>query len=181
MGDALKTKAKEPFDYGKFVKKYGTPVAGTSYYIVDSNGTAEIETTTTESKFEILGLDDAKDYYLKETQPAGYNTIGAIKVKLTAVYDEATDDGTLGNDLTTLTANYGGAGVTAVLADPTQKTALTVATDDTDTTFGILNTKGSKLPETGGMGTTLFVVGGGVTMAAAGIYLVSKKRSKDAE
>ena len=43
------------------------------------------------------------------------------------------------------------------------------------------NEKGVKLPETGGMGTTLFVLGGGVTVALAGIYLISKKRTTDAE
>ncbi|MBR1529583.1 MAG: LPXTG cell wall anchor domain-containing protein [Oscillospiraceae bacterium] len=31
------------------------------------------------------------------------------------------------------------------------------------------------------MGTTLFIVGGGLTAAAAGIYLVSRKRAKDTE
>ena len=42
-----------------------------------------------------------------------------------------------------------------------------------------VDTKNSTLPSTGGMGTTLFILGGGVTAAAAGIYLVSKKRAKE--
>nr|MCR5729636.1 LPXTG cell wall anchor domain-containing protein [Ruminococcus sp.] len=39
--------------------------------------------------------------------------------------------------------------------------------------------KGTSLPTTGGMGTTLFVLGGGCAAGLAGIYLVSRKRSKD--
>ena len=41
------------------------------------------------------------------------------------------------------------------------------------------NNKGTSLPTTGGMGTTLFVLGGGCAAGLAGIYLVSRKRSKD--
>jgi LPXTG-motif cell wall-anchored protein len=44
----------------------------------------------------------------------------------------------------------------------------------------IENTKGSPLPETGGMGTTIFYTVGGVLVIAAGIYLVMKKRNANA-
>jgi LPXTG-motif cell wall-anchored protein len=54
-----------------------------------------------------------------------------------------------------------------------------------NTTDGIMsitieNTKGSPLPETGGMGTTIFYTVGGVLVIAAGIYLVMKKRNANA-
>lgn len=38
------------------------------------------------------------------------------------------------------------------------------------------NRKGSSLPSTGGIGTTLFYVGGGAMVALAGIFLITKKR-----
>ena len=43
----------------------------------------------------------------------------------------------------------------------------------------IVNEKGATLPSTGGIGTKLFVVGGGLAAAMAGVYLVSKKKAKD--
>ena len=46
----------------------------------------------------------------------------------------------------------------------------------------IANNKGSSLPSTGGIGTTMFYVGGGVLVAGAGVLLITKKRAKkDAE
>ena len=46
----------------------------------------------------------------------------------------------------------------------------------------IINQKGSSLPSTGGIGTTMFYVGGGVLVAGAGVLLITKKRAKkDAE
>lgn len=46
----------------------------------------------------------------------------------------------------------------------------------------IANNKGSSLPSTGGIGTTMFYVGGGVLVAGAGVILITKKRAKkDAE
>ena len=40
----------------------------------------------------------------------------------------------------------------------------------------IVNKSGSTLPETGGIGTTVFYVIGGMLMAAAAILLITKKR-----
>ncbi|MDD6344637.1 MAG: LPXTG cell wall anchor domain-containing protein [Oscillospiraceae bacterium] len=38
------------------------------------------------------------------------------------------------------------------------------------------NKEGSTLPSTGGIGTTLFYVGGGAMVAVAGVFLITKKR-----
>lgn len=45
-----------------------------------------------------------------------------------------------------------------------------------DVTVTVENSKGQVLPGTGGMGTTLFYVFGGILMAGAAVLLVSKKR-----
>ena len=50
-----------------------------------------------------------------------------------------------------------------------------------DTTVTVKNTKGEELPETGGMGTTLFYIVGGLMVAGAAILLVTKKRMGAAE
>ena len=39
-----------------------------------------------------------------------------------------------------------------------------------------VNTQGTELPDTGGIGTTLFYVFGGILVLGAGILLVSRQR-----
>ena len=53
-----------------------------------------------------------------------------------------------------------------------------VIVDDQDNTFSteILNKKGSLLPSTGGIGTTIFYIVGGILVVGAAILLVTKKR-----
>ena len=60
----------------------------------------------------------------------------------------------------------------------------TAGTGNTSTgvaSITIANNKGSTLPETGGMGTTLFYVLGGILVVAAIVLLVTKKRMNSAE
>ena len=49
------------------------------------------------------------------------------------------------------------------------------------TTVGILNKAGSVLPETGGMGTTIFYILGSILTMAAVVLLITKKRMASAE
>ncbi len=51
-----------------------------------------------------------------------------------------------------------------------------VANDDNHFVVQVKNNKGTELPSTGGIGTTLFYVIGGLLVVAAGIILVTKKR-----
>lgn len=108
----------------------------------------------TAGKITIKGLDDATEYYLYETKaPAGYNRLtDAVKFKITAVYDET------GEKCTSVTTKVNE-------DDPQAGLSITVA-----------NNKGSSLPSTGGIGTTLFYVIGGGLMAVAAVLLVAKKR-----
>ena len=141
----------------------------TNYYRIATTADAS-ETTVTEmlqsegkTKFMILGLDDAKSYTLKETTtPATYNTGDDIVInKLNTTYVTA------GNEMTGLTADITNEGV---------------ASTGVENSVQIQNKKGSSLPSTGGIGTTMFYVGGGVLVAGAGVLLITKKRAKkDAE
>ena len=57
-------------------------------------------------------------------------------------------------------------------------TAATVETtvDNSSMTFPIVNTKGTELPSTGGIGTTIFYVIGAILVLGAGILLVTRRR-----
>ena len=46
-------------------------------------------------------------------------------------------------------------------------------------TANVVNQKGSKLPSTGGMGTTILYVAGAVMILAAGAFLVMQKKAED--
>ena len=109
-----------------------------------------------EGLFNIKGLD-VGTYYLKETTtPAGYNTCPVVKVVITATHAENAD------------------GTTAT-------TTITMTQDGVDTDVNkIVNKAGTILPETGGIGTTLFYVIGGLLVAGAVVLLVTKKRMSTA-
>ena len=127
-----------------------------TYTVADQTATTGVVTEMTshtgDGIFNIKGLD-AGTYYLSETSvPDGYNAADDITITIGATHIENN-----------------------------AKNAANLTLSGTNVDNDIVDTKNSTLPSTGGMGTTLFVIGGGVTAAAAGIYLVSKKRAKDAE
>lgn len=135
-----------------------------NYYVVDPAGTTtEIETVAgADGKFYITGLNDATDYYLWETQaPAGYNPItDPIKVTITATYDDA-------GNLTGLSASAGNNTLNYTVQDGAVVGGATLYVE---------NNSGSHLPETGGIGTTIFYVGGAVIMLLAVALLIARKK-----
>lgn len=116
--------------------------------------------TDDEGKFNIQGLD-AGTYYLTETTVLdGYERMTDIVITITATYD---DDGTLASYSATYAAREDG------IQDVNQ-------TDDME--FTLINFTAAELPSTGGMGTTMFYVIGGIVLACAAVLLiVSKKRT----
>lgn len=126
-----------------------TQVTGTDVptYRVDADGTVDTITTDEYGKFVLVGLDEGT-YKLHETEaPEGYNKLAKdIDVVVTSTYDE-----------TALTATY-------------------KINNSEPATIEVENKTGGLLPETGGIGTTIFYVVGGLLMLAAAIVLISKKR-----
>lgn len=150
--------------------------ADNKWAIVDSNnkvtGWADTEeggsklTSDANGLFKVIGLDDGT-YYLKETKaPTGYNLLSSeITVVITATTTNGQNwtDGNASNALTNL----------AVTADGK------AGTGDTNTGIAgitVANNKGSTLPETGGMGTTIFYVLGTILVLGAAIMLITKRR-----
>ena len=145
-----------------------------------ANGTEATEPTVLTSdesgNFKVIGLDDGT-YYLKETKaPENYNL---LENDITLVISAETANnqawtGTASDALTGLSGTIDGEAMT--LMDATANLGVNGGL------AGVIgNSKGTKLPSTGGMGTRLFVLGGGATAALAGIYLVSRKRTKEEE
>ncbi|MBE6775373.1 MAG: isopeptide-forming domain-containing fimbrial protein [Ruminococcaceae bacterium] len=132
---------------GKAIKFSEVTGAAVPTYKVDKDGAIDTITTDANGKFELVGLDEGA-YKLHETEaPAGYNKLAAdLDVVITSTYDEDA-----------LTAAY-----KINNADPA--------------TIEVENKTGGLLPETGGIGTTIFYVVGIVMMLGAGIVLISKKR-----
>lgn len=121
----------------------------------------ELVKNTEGTIFTFKGLDDGK-YRLTETAPpSGYNSIAPIEFTVTAEHDIESDNPTL----TSLTGGD----------------KFTGAVDTGELVAEIENKAGSVLPGTGGIGTTIFYLGGGAMVAVAGIYLISKKRMKNTQ
>ena len=123
-------------------------------------------TSDSNGLFKVIGLDDGT-YYLKETKaPEGYNL---LKEEIKVVIDATTangqnwTDGVASNALTNL----------AVTADDKAGTG---NTQSGIAGITVANNKGSTLPETGGIGTTIFYVLGGMLVVCAVVLMVSKKR-----
>lgn len=138
-----------------------------SWTKVEADGT--ILETTDEGKFIFSGLD-AGTYYLEEIEaPKGYNKLdGVVTVVITPGYNTTTANGTL------ITLN-----ATITLPDGTSSDVDGRANDGTISgkiNFDVENNGGSTLPETGGIGTTIFYVLGGILVLCCGVVLIAKKR-----
>lgn len=135
---------------------------------------AEASTLTTgaDGLIRVIGLDQGT-YYLKETKaPAGYNILTEeIEVVITA----ATANGQnwaaeLGADKALTALDVAAAGKAGAGSAADGIAAITVG-----------NNSGTVLPQTGGMGTTVFYVAGGLLVAAAAALLVAGRRMKREE
>lgn len=117
------------------------------------------------TKFEFKGLDDG-DYKLTETKtPDGYNTIDPITFTVTATHDiEWTT-----KSRTEVLGTFKGDKVSGDIKLTASKEQGKLSTD-------VVNKSGSLLPETGGIGTTIFYIVGVVLVLGAGVLFVTKKR-----
>lgn len=133
--------------------------AGFTLYKKNSEGNyvvvgEEIKGVTT---FEFKGLDDGDYKLVESTIPVGYNQAPDLEFTITAGHANKVLNSVTGGDKVTGTVEIG------IL--------------ETD----VENNAGSSLPSTGGIGTTLFYLGGGAMVAVAGVYLISKKRMNNAD
>lgn len=117
------------------------------------------------------GLKEGDYVLVESTTPDGYNTMEPVKVSITFTRDTTTGEPTA---ITVTSAAPSNLNWTASLSDT-----------DTDGKYeggsasaSIVNQSGIELPSTGGIGTTIFYVIGGIMVLGACVLLVTKKRMK---
>lgn len=157
------------FTYQTIINKVdqdGKALSGAEFTLVKKNkdgSTKNVDVVkNAEGKSFTFKSLDAGNYVLEETKtPDGYNTNKAIEFTIDADYDKEADD----PQLTKLSGdvNSGVAKFDANKADSSLKA-------------DIVNRKGSLLPSTGGMGTTILYVVGSILVLVAAILLITKKR-----
>ena len=141
------------------------PGAGFTLYKKDAESGEYVELAAVEAgtatQFSFVGLDDG-EYKLVETDtPQGYNSIEDIEFTVTAEHDILSDNPAL----TSLSGE-------AVSGEVTFTPVVSQGSLSTD----VVNNKGTTLPETGGMGTSIFYILGSILAVAAVVLLVKKKR-----
>lgn len=152
------------------VKADNTALSGAEFklekvYKNGTNKTVAVVKNTGGTTFTFKGLDDG-DYILTETKtPATYNTIDPITFTVTAEHTVIWSTEARTDILT---------GLTGSTADG--KVTFTANANKSSLTTDVVNQSGATLPGTGGIGTTIFYVIGGLLMAAAAVLLITKKR-----
>lgn len=144
----------------------GNPLAGAEFTLYPTNESGDkienegilLTTNKDGTVFSTKKLESGT-YILAETKaPSGYNKIDDIKIVIDADTTETT-----GSEAGTLT--------------------ITINADSGFTNNGgiitsiIANLKGTQLPETGGIGTTIFYIVGGVLVVGAVVLLITKRRT----
>ena len=163
------------FTYKVVVDKYaesvdGEKLAGAEFTLEKvlkdgSKETIKVVKSKDGTSFTFKGLDDG-DYILTETKtPEGYNSIDPIEFTVTASHEVEWNGENRTDVLTSLTG-------TATTGNIT----FTANTDKSELATKVVNKQGITLPSTGGIGTTIFYVIGGVLMAGAAVLLITKKR-----
>ncbi|MBQ9686397.1 MAG: SpaH/EbpB family LPXTG-anchored major pilin [Oscillospiraceae bacterium] len=136
---------------GNVIKVVGS---GTNYRKATSSdeaGASETFTTVDSGNIVIDGLDNDKTYLLEEiTAPDGYNKLTS---KISFQPTKTTTETTTGEEEEAVTT-----------------TSVSYLTEE------VANNAGTQLPSTGGIGTTIFYVIGGLMVVGAGVVLVTKKR-----
>ena len=178
------------FTYKTIINKVDSenkPLTGAAFklekLIKGKDGAADTWTTVkkftvdeTTTSFTFSGLDDGQ-YKLTETKtPAGYNTIDPIYFVIDATHDVTADAPTLKTLNAYLTDANGNKQTEMKDGESVNIDLGTVDLTAGSITTTVVNKSGAQLPETGGIGTTIFYVLGGVLVLAAVVLLVTKKR-----
>lgn len=122
----------------------------------------------TEGNFNVVGLDEGAYKLLEIKAPSGYNRLDeAINLTITASTGLVQDWN-----------NYDTSPLTSLKITVGEHTAEGAPATGVVTNT-VVNESGTTLPETGGIGTTIFYVLGGLLVAGAVALLVTRRRAQD--
>ncbi|MCD8344274.1 MAG: isopeptide-forming domain-containing fimbrial protein [Oscillospiraceae bacterium] len=144
------------------------PASGTTYYVYTAVGSEKTGGTT--FTFDGLGVG----YYklVESTTPTGYNTMDDMYFTIVA---ETEEDASGNASVKSLTIKDSDGNVISAADD---NEPFTISTTDQSISTDIENHKGSSLPSTGGIGTTIFYVVGGVMVVGALTLLITRLRMR---
>jgi fimbrial isopeptide formation D2 family protein/LPXTG-motif cell wall-anchored protein len=153
-----------------------TPLEGAVFTLTGTgaNGAGEVELTGTSDEDGRIYFNNLEvgSYTLKETSaPAGYiKDQTSHTVVVSAEYNEDTT-------LKSYTITIDGEATSTYTATTNSDNVTTYeAPNGGNQTFPINNKKGTELPSTGGIGTTVFYIVGGGMVAGAVVFLLTKRR-----
>ena len=144
-----------------------------TWYVYDIDGSAETTPVIKSNEhggIYIMGLSGDETYILKETKaPPGYNLLKGEKIISLDDFNNGfrsdifycwDGEGNITKYLEN--SQYGGIGLPGMSA-----------------TWHVINEVGAELPSTGGMGTTIFYVVGGLLVIGATVFFITRKRMRE--
>lgn len=155
------------------------PGAGFTLYKYDHDATTadkwvavgEEITGAALTTFTWSGIDDGKYKLVETTTPAGYNTMAPIEFEVTAQHKEEWVKGGNSAFLDLIAKDASG---NIVFADA--KEVDNVSVEDGILEGTLVNNKGTVLPETGAIGTMIFIAGGTVLAMGSTVFMVTRKK-----
>ena len=166
------------------LEKFVASTTGTEEYPKGSgimgNWVAKSTVDTNPDKiFTFRGLDDGYYRLTEDKAPDGYNKIAPIEFYVNATHNVVWEN----TDRLTILENLSGDVKTGSITFTPVADEIDAATDSelAGLSADVVNQAGKLLPETGGIGTTIFYIAGGLLAVAAVVLLVTKKRMSSAE
>jgi LPXTG-motif cell wall-anchored protein len=130
--------------------------------------------------FTFKGLDDGYYRLTEDDAPNGYNKIDPIEFEVTAEHDVTWETEKREDLLSSLTGNVLTGEITFNPVEEKYDEGKVVS-QKAGLSADVINQAGVVLPETGGIGTTIFYIVGGLLAVAAVVLLITKKRMASAE
>ena len=132
-----------------------------AYWATKAIATKVIAAEAGKTQFSFDGLDDGYYVLCETTTPSGYNTIDPQVFVISAEHDNS--------------------GITSLEGTHLDGSTITFTPDTSagSLTAPIQNQSGTVLPSTGGIGTTIFYILGGLLVVGAAVILVARRKAQD--